>query len=403
MSALTENHLRACAAFVAAALLIGHGAAHAATVECVPVGVWVEPGAAGPRPVAGADLLARLARLSVVLLGENHDSAEDHRWQLQTLTALHALRPGMVLAFEMFPRRLQPILDRWVAGEFAEAAFLKAVDWNHVWNVDPQLYLPILHFARMNRIAMVAMNVEPGFIRAVTAKGYDDVPADQREGITKPAAPSAPYIDTLVSVYRDHNRGTSGSVDKSVDRNDAAFRRFVESQQVWDRAMAQAVAGAASRPETPLVIGILGRGHVTDGYGVPHQLDDLGVKNVAWLLPWQQGSNCTALSAGYANAVFGVAAAPKMDAAAERPRLGVRLDTAGGELRITQVEKGSIAEAAGILDGDVISEAAGVPLKEFTELRTIIQRQSAGTWLPLKVRRQNETLDIVAKFPPAKP
>ena len=65
--------------------------------------------------------------------------------------------------------------------------------------------------------------------------------------------------------------------------------------------------------------------------------------------------------------------------------------------------KGSIAEAAGIRDGDVISEAAGVPLKEFTDLRTVVQRQAAGTWLPLKVKRQNETLEIIAKFPPAKP
>jgi uncharacterized iron-regulated protein len=361
------------------------------------------PGALGPKPVASTELLARLARLSVVLLGEKHDSAEDHRWQLQTLTALYALRPRMALAFEMFPRRVQPILDRWVAGEYTEAEFLKAVGWYRVWNFDPQLYLPIFHFARMNRIAMVAMNVEPEFVRAVTAKGYDGVPADQREGITKPAAPSAAYVESLVSIYRDHHHGASGPAEKSFDRNDAAFRRFIESQQVWDRAMAQAVAGAAFRKDAPLVVGILGRGHVIDGYGVPHQLDDLGVKNVSRLLSWPRDSDCKLLTAGYADAVFGVAAAAQADAASERPRIGVRLDTTGGELRVTRVEKGSIAETAGIRDGDIISEAAGVPLKEFADLRTIIQRQSAGNWLPLRVRRQNETLDIVAKFPPAKP
>jgi S1-C subfamily serine protease len=122
-----------------------------------------------------------------------------------------------------------------------------------------------------------------------------------------------------------------------------------------------------------------------------------------WLLPWPQGGDCKELVAGYADAVFGVAASPKADAVPERPRLGVRLDTAGGELKITLVEKDSIAAAAGVLDGDVLTEAAGVPLKTFMELRTIVQRQAAGTWLPLKVRRQNETIDVVAKFPVAKP
>jgi hypothetical protein len=35
---------------------------------------------------------------------------------LQTLAALHVQRPKIVIGFEMFPRRLQPILDQWVAG-----------------------------------------------------------------------------------------------------------------------------------------------------------------------------------------------------------------------------------------------------------------------------------------------
>ena len=47
---------------------------------------------------------------------------------------------------EMFPRRLQPVLDRWVAGGLSEAEFLKQAEWDRVWHYDPQLYLPILHF-----------------------------------------------------------------------------------------------------------------------------------------------------------------------------------------------------------------------------------------------------------------
>jgi uncharacterized iron-regulated protein len=396
-----DRRSRACAALVAAFFVLGAG--RAVPAECVPAGAWVAPGASGPQPVAGTELLARLARQSVVLLGESHDSADDHRWQLQTLAGLHALRPRMVLAFEMFPRRVQPVLDRWVAGEYTEAGFLKAVDWNRVWNFDAQLYLPLFHFARMNRIPMVAMNVEQELVRAVSAKGFEGVPADKREGITKPAAPSDAYIDYLLQAYRDHGRQPAGHGENAVDRNDTAFRSFVDTQQLWDRAMAQAIAGAAAGQAAPLVVGILGRGHVERGFGVPHQLGDLGVKGISSLLPWRHDSDCKEFTAGYADAVFGVAAPAKADVATERPRLGVQIETRDGELRVTAVEKGSIAEAAGIRAGDFLSEAAGVPMKDFTDLRGIIQRQSAGTWLPLKVRRQSETLDIIAKFPPAKP
>ena len=79
-------------------------------------------------------------------------------------------------------------IDRWVAGEYTEAEFLKAVEWARVWNFDPQLYLPLFNFARMNRVSMVAMNVEITLIRAVSAKGLDGVPPETREGVTQPAA-----------------------------------------------------------------------------------------------------------------------------------------------------------------------------------------------------------------------
>jgi uncharacterized iron-regulated protein len=84
-------------------LLLAGAPTRAADTACVPVGEWTAPG--GKRLAAG-DVLARASKASVVLLGETHDSAEHHRWQLQMIAALHAARPNMVLGFEAFPRRV---------------------------------------------------------------------------------------------------------------------------------------------------------------------------------------------------------------------------------------------------------------------------------------------------------
>jgi uncharacterized iron-regulated protein len=65
----------------------------------------------------------------------------------------------MLLGLEMFPRRAQPVLDRWVAGELTEAELLTQTEWSKVWGFDPSLYLPLFEFARMNRVPMVALNV----------------------------------------------------------------------------------------------------------------------------------------------------------------------------------------------------------------------------------------------------
>jgi len=364
-----------------------------ARADCVPVASWVAP--AGER-LDATEITARAAKRSVVLLGEAHESFEHHRWQLQMLAALHALRPDMVIGFEMFPRRVQKALDRWVAGELSEAEFLAAADWRNVWRFDANLYWPLFHFARMNRIPMLALNIEARLMREAAAKGFDGISESEREGVTRPAAPSAAYLDYLLPVYREHER--EGGKRPEAGRDDPDFRRFVESQQLWDRAMAQVIRSALARPERPLVVGIMGAGHVVHGYGVPHQLRDLGVADLVTLLPWDRGRECRELVAGMADAVFGVAA--PVSSAPQRQRLGIRIEGTAEGVRIVQVEKGGIAEKAGVRDGDMIAEIAGVPVSQTSEVSEAVERQAPGTWLPLKVRRAGETVEIVAKFPP---
>ena len=81
-----------------------------------PMGTWVDPGSNEQRD----DAVVALAKRGVVLLGESHDQPEHHRWQLHTIAALFSHRPDIVLGFEMFPRRVQPVLDRWSKGELDE-------------------------------------------------------------------------------------------------------------------------------------------------------------------------------------------------------------------------------------------------------------------------------------------
>ena len=358
-------------------------------VECAPVGSWVLPGVG---KVTETEVITRAAKRSVVLLGEMHDNADHHRWQLQTLAALHAMHPDMVIGFEMFPRRVQKALDQWVAGELSESQFLTASEWGTVWSTDANLYLPLFQFARMNRIPMVALNIDTRLRRAVSAKGLSGVPESEREGVTAPAAPSAAYLDYLLPIYSEHER--DGKKKSEAARDDPDFRRFVESQQLWDRAMAQAIHGALERPDRqdrsggkPLVVGIMGSGHIKYGYGVPHQLKDLKVTDVGTLLPW---------NSGLADAVFGIASSAPVSYEPPRQRLGIRFEMApDGSARVLQVEKGSIAEGAGIRDSDLIIEAAGVPIKRLDDIVNIVKRQAPGTWLPLRLKRGGDIMETL--------
>ncbi|UYV35627.1 ChaN family lipoprotein [Rhodobacteraceae bacterium D3-12] len=125
---------------------------------------WYRPGREGD--VTYKDVLAEMAQAPVVLLGEQHDKAGIHRWQLHVAAGLLAHRP-LVMGFEMFPARLNPVLAEWVAGGLSEDAFLAKAEWDDVWGFPPELYLPIFRFCRETGTPMRGLNVRRELVRAV--------------------------------------------------------------------------------------------------------------------------------------------------------------------------------------------------------------------------------------------
>lgn len=379
-------------------------ATHAASLrssDCLSPAMWTMPGQPPSRNASAADIIADLARRQVVLLGEFHDDDDHHRWQVHTLAALHTVRPDMVIGFEMFPRRVQPVLDRWVAGELTLKQFLQQVEWDKVWNTPPELYVPLFQFARINRVPMIALNVDSALTKAVRSKGWDQVPEAQREGVGRAAEPPEAYRDFLFDVYRNHlGSSAHGGKNETARKGDSNFRNFVESQTTWDRAMAEALAGRVlvrQGSARPLAVGIVGSGHLRFGYGIPHQLRALGVTEIGTALAMPADADCKEVPVGLASAVF--ALPPQPSEPDEPPRLGVRLEEKDGAVRLAEVGANSLAEKTGLKAGDRLLEIGGVAASKPSQVAASIRRQPPGSWLPLRVRRGDETLDLVIKFP----
>jgi len=239
----------------------------------IPPASWFDPNRA--EPLAHQPLIARLAMQNVVLLGETHDRYDIHRWQLAVATALHAVRP-IAIGFEMFQRRQQGVLDAFLAGRYASKSdFLDAAEWGQVWRYDAELYWPIFHFCRGAGIPMLALNCSRPLVTRVGKEGWEAIPVDERDGLT-PARPALP-------AYRSYLNRIAGPNGRASDP--ATIDRFVRAQQTWDRAFAQNIARALDRTDPPLIVGIIGRGHLEYGYGTPFQLADLEVDKVTVLLP----------------------------------------------------------------------------------------------------------------------
>jgi uncharacterized iron-regulated protein len=389
--------------------------------NCSTIGNAIDPSTGSILPYDG--LIEKAANSKVVMLGEIHPHVDHHRWQLAAIGALHGRRPNMVLGFEAFPRAVQPVLDRWVAGELSEDAFLSEANWSRNWGFDPELYLPMFHFARLHQVPMVALNVERDFVSRIRDEGLENIPEDERRGLTEPKQPADAYLESLAATFEQHldirnddassseaenaaNEEGASPDDNAAEQpvailDDPRFQRFVSVQTTWDRAMAQGLAEAAERPNSPLAVGILGSGHLERGFGVPYQLEDLGIDDMTVFMPVAPAESCGEFEDEVADGLFVLPPLTQTVEAPSGPKLGVMIETAENRVRVLQVVEDSVAEAADIRDGDAILKAAGVTLADTSDLIGIVQQQAPGTWLPLSIERNGETIELVAKFPAA--
>ncbi len=245
-------------------------------------GRWINP--ADGREMSHQAVMRMAAGASALLLGEQHDKAAQHRWQLHVSAGVLALEENVVMGFEMFPARLDEVLAAWTKGELSEEAFLEQSEWKTVWGFPAELYLPLFRFCRQFGLSMHGLNCRRALVSEVGKLGWDAIAVDDRDGVTPALEATSAYRRYLFDL-------TGGGVKKrrASSAEDPAFDRFVRAQQVWDRAFACRIAALRGKENAPLVIGIIGRGHLEFGHGTPAQLADLGVgvdeRPVVTLLP----------------------------------------------------------------------------------------------------------------------
>ena len=277
-----------------ALLLISHNLT--ANEQCIPEGKWLLPGSG--KTVKTASFLPQMYKEDVILMGEHHANQSHHEWQLDILQRLQQNNPNLAIGLEMFPRRMQPLLDKWVSKKVNEQEFIDASEWDDIWAYDFNHYSPLLKFARENNIPLIAINVDKSLLKMVGKHGWENIPQQHRGGISDPAKPTRPYVRQLAVSFQGHYEDPS-----QVSRQ--AFARFVQQQLLWDRAMAEALATTRAKYPTKQLIGIVGSWHIINGHGIPHQLNSLGIDKTLTLVPWDKHLSCDSVNQQFADAIFG--------------------------------------------------------------------------------------------------
>ncbi|MEY4359299.1 MAG: hypothetical protein RLZZ631_785 [Cyanobacteriota bacterium] len=318
------------------------------------------------------DLQHRAAELAVLLLAEIHTSVDDHAWQLGTLEGLSS-QHRLTLALEMIPAARQPVLNRFNNGQLDEAGLLREVDWQGVWGHDPELYLPLLRWARLRRVPLLALNAEPDLVRQVRQQGWAAIPASKRDGIGQPAPASPAYRQRLEASWRGHQalaRPSASSAD---------LERFIDSQLLRDRAMAEGLVAAHRHQPGRLLVALIGVGHVEGGDGVPRQLHNLGLSQ-------QLSLSRPALPEGCVPAPKGA-------------RLGAYLESDANGVWVRQVAPGSAAAAAGLQPGDRILDLNGRAVQRAGEVIRGVRLYPDGQPLVLTIERAGRRLRLQLRLP----
>ncbi|MBJ6801758.1 ChaN family lipoprotein [Geomonas propionica] len=336
----------------------------------------------------------------VVYVGETHDNPAAHRLELDTLKALEQRHPGKVaLGMEMFVKSQQPVLDRWVAGELDEKAFLKASRWYDSWKMDFAYYRDLLLYAKEKHIPVVALNAEKALVQAVRMKPLEELTPEQKAQL-----PEMDFSDP-------YQRAQTESMFSGHDSHGKmAIEGFTRAQTLWDETMADSavryLTGADGKERHLLVVA--GGNHVSYGFGIPRRvfrrLPSSYVTIGGRELSVQRAEKPVMMEVEVPNfpsvpfdflVNYAYEGLPKQGVL-----LGVMFepDPKGRGLVVNTVVPDSNAARAGVQKGDLLLALDNEPLKDSLDLVYGVKQKHVGDKSTLKLERKGEVMDLAVEF-----
>ncbi|NJO42881.1 MAG: ChaN family lipoprotein [Cyanobacteria bacterium CRU_2_1] len=212
-------------------------------------------------------VLNDLARANVVYLGETHENQADHAAQLQIIQELHQQNDRIAIAMEMFQRPYQPVLDQYLAGEITEDELRQQSEYDRRWGFPWEYYAPILQFAQINQIPVLALNTPTEVTQKVAQKGLENLTEADRQWIpplVEIHIDNEAYRQMIREVYDQFHQGHGSS---------EGFENFFLAQVLWDETMAETIANFLQANPDYQVVVLVGQGHVVYDYGIPSRVD----------------------------------------------------------------------------------------------------------------------------------
>lgn len=217
------------------------------------------------RVATWADLFDGIAWADVVVLGEEHDDAVAHQFQLAVVEQMLASWPKTAVALEMLERDQQEELEAYLAGNLDREQLLEVVTSSEASaRKFAEFYLPIVDAAGLQGAPVVAANAPRRYVRMARVSGWEELeelpPEERRYYDVPPRLDEGEYRQRIEELMKEHDQAPTR---ENVDA-------ILRAQQVWDRTMATSVLRALGTVDK--VVLLVGRFHGDFAGGTIEQL-----------------------------------------------------------------------------------------------------------------------------------
>jgi uncharacterized iron-regulated protein len=291
-----------------------------------------------------ADVVAEAKGYDYILIGEGHRNPIDHKVQQRLLEALSGNGDGLSLGLEMVGVDKQQELDDFCKGQVALDALPEELDWADNWGYDFRLFRDHFAIAKRNGVPVAGLNVPSGITRKISKEGLDGLKDGERAllpaEIVLPATDQRAFLNAVMAMHKDR------------DAKDAGEReRFYLVQSIWDSKMAEQAVRLRKQFDWPVLV-VAGAGHVEYGWGIAKRIRWFDpAARILTIVPWRGGE----FDAEAGDVFF-------FSPDTYRSRMGMVLSAQADGILVESVERGSRAARAGLRPGDLLVEAAGMPL-----------------------------------------
>ena len=320
-------------------------------------------------------LISTLNGEKIIYVGEQHTKFSHHIVQLNIIKGLYKKHKKLAIGMEMFQRKFQPVIDKYINGEISEKQFLKETEYFKRWGFDYNLYKPIIDFARKNKIPVVALNIETEILKKVSKNGIESLSEKEREKLPKQMDFSnIKYRNILKKIFNMH-------------KTNKDFEHFFQSQILWDETMAESIDKFLRKNKEYIMVVIAGNGHLKYGFGIPDRCFRRNGFSYKIILNDEEIDKDIGDYILYPEELKGK----------QSIKLGVYLQETENGLKVLDVVKNSIAAKLKLKKNDIIVKVNGTKIKNIYDLKVELFFLKKGQKLKLKVLRNGKYLLLETK------